>query len=415
MSTRPSLETHLETRALAPRPGLRRLAALLLSASVAVIAACGGGGDAAPTGGGTAAAERATAFAAGPISGFGSVIVNGVRFDDSGAVVTDDDDRARSRDQLRLGMMVELEGAGVNAGAGTGRALRIRFGSEIVGPVTAVDSAAGTLTVLGQKVAVTASTVFDDSLAGGLAGISTASVLEVHAQFNATDGSYTAMRVEDATSATTYKLRGLIAGLDTTAKTFSVGGQVISYGQLAAADVPASLANGQRVRVRLQTTQVNGQWVATAVRTGVRQPDDGVGAHLRGPITAFSSASEFEVNGLKVDASKASFPDGVTGIVLGAVVEVKGSVSAGTLVATTVELDGRHAPERHRFELHGSVSALNTTAKTFKLRNVTVSYAGSVTWKDGAETDLADGKRVSVKGTPSADRTQLVATQIDFE
>lgn len=400
----------------------RGTAATLLAVSLAVIAACGGGGDSssgtatASSGGSSTSAERATAFAAGPISGFGSIIVNGVRYDDSGASVSDDDGRARSRDQLKLGMNVEVEGTAVSSSTATGRALRIRYGSEIVGPVTAVNATAGTITVLGQVVTVTDTTVFDDSLSGGMSGIDTSDILEVHAQFNATDGSYRAVRVEDAASATTYKLRGTVTNLNTTAKTFTIGGQVINYGSLAAADVPSNLADGATVRVRLQTTQVNGQWVATAARSGVSKPEDGVGGHLRGAITVFTSTTSFEVNGIKVDASAASFPDGSSGIVLGAAVEVKGTTTNGVLVATSVELDSRHAQDRHRFELHGTVSALNTTAKTFKLRGVTVSYGtGTVTWKDGAESDLADGKLIEVKGTPSADRTQLTATSIEFE
>lgn len=397
-----------------------RRQALTLTAALAaaVVSACGGGGDAtagdstAGTSSGTSS-TRATAYAAGPITGFGSIIVNGVRYDDSGATVADDDGRARGRDALKLGMMVEVDGASVSAASATGRALNVRFGSEVVGPVSAVG--ASSITVLGQTVNVTSTTVFDDTLTGGLSAIQVGDVLEVHALYDAATATYTAMRIEDAALATTYKLRGLVADLDTTAKTFTLGGQLVAYGSIAAADLPANLANGVRVHVRLQTTQVNGQWVATTVRSGVRRVDDGVGAHLRGSITAFTSTVAFSVNGIPVDASAATFPDGTTGIVLGAVVEVKGPTTNGTLVATSVELDNRHARERHGFELHGAVSALDTAAKTFLLRGITVSYASSPTWKDGAEANLANGKQVEVKGTPSADRTKLTATVIDFE
>jgi len=55
-----------------------------------------------------------------------------------------------------------------------------RFGAQVTGPVEAVDAAAGTLTVLGQGVDVTTTTVFDDSLAGGLAAVATGAVVEVH-------------------------------------------------------------------------------------------------------------------------------------------------------------------------------------------------------------------------------------------
>jgi hypothetical protein len=169
------------------------------------------------------------------------------------------------------------------------------------------------------------------------------------------------------------------------------------------------------VRVRLQTTQVAGQWVAVALRPGVRKLEDRDEAHLRGAITALSSTAAFEVNGLPVDASGASFPDGTAGVVLGAQVEVEGQVVNGVLVATKVELDARHADERHGFELHGAISALDTAAGTFTLRGVRVSYGAGTTFRDGSAANLADGRQVEVKGTPTADRTALQATRIDFE
>jgi len=393
------------------RPAWRQAATVLLALTAAIVTACGGGGDAgtASTAGTT---ERATAYAAGPISGFGSVIVNGVRYDDSAASVSDDDDRARGREQLQLGMMVEVDGAAV--AGGLGRALRIRFGSEILGPVSAVDTGAATLVVLGQTVEVKDTTVFDGNITGGLAGIAVGAVLEVHAQYVASTGHYVATRIEAEADATSYKLRGLVSSLDTTARTFKIGSEVINYAGVT--ELASTLADGLRVRVRLQTTQVNGQWVATAVRTGVRKVDDRAEGHVRGAITVFRTATDFEVDGLKVHAATAAFPDGSAGVVLGAMVEVEGAIVDGVLVATKVELDGRHAKDRHGFELHGLISGLDTTAKTFMLRGIKVSYgATGLVWKNGSEASLADGKQVEVKGTPSADRSSLLATIIEFE
>lgn len=388
---------------------LRHAAAAILAVSAALVTACGGGGDAAAP---TATTERATAYVAGPITGFGSVIVNGVRFDDSAASVTDDDDRARSRDMLRLGMMVEVDGADLDAAAASGRALRIRLGSEIVGPVDArTDSS---LSVLGQTVDILETTVFDSDLVGGMAAIAVGDVLEVHAQFDASTGRYRATRIEREADATTYKLRGVVADLSATG--FTLGGQVINYAAIPAADLPANLANGMRVRVRLQTTKNSaGEWVATSVRAGVRKVDDRDEAEVRGTVTALRSAIDFDVNGQKVNAAQARFPDGTAGVVLGAMVEVKGAMVDGVLVANEVELEDHHASDWHLFELHGVVSELDATAKTFLVRGVRVSYGSAITWKNGDASKLANGVAVEVKGTPSADRTQLEAQLIEFE
>jgi hypothetical protein len=389
----------------------RQAAALLLAAAAALASACGGGGDADTS----SAGETATSFAAGPISGFGSVIVNGVRYDDSSAMVLDDDDGGRSRDALRLGMMVEIDGAQMNRAAAQGKALRIRFGSEIVGPVNSVDAGAGTLVVLGQAVRTTATTVFDDSLSGGLAALTAGTVVEVHALFDAASGSYIATRIEGEDGSSFYKLRGVIANLDSAARTFTIGSEVINYNGLNVAEMPKVLANGQRVRVRLQTTPVAGQWVAVAMRPGVRKLDDREDAHLRGAVTALTSTAAFEVNGLPVDARSASFPDGTAGVLLGAQVEVEGQVVNGVLVATKVELETSHADERRGFELHGAISALDTASRRFTLRGVRVSYGDATMFRDGSAAKLADGSAVEVKGTPSADSTMLQASLIKFE
>lgn len=393
---------------------MRHASAVLLALSAAVITACGGGGDAAVTASTSGATERATAYAAGPITGFGSVIVNGVRYDDSKAMVTDDDDHAHSRDRLKLGMMVEIDGAGLDHAIGLGRALHIRFGSEIVGPVTApYDEGTGTLGILGQTVEVKDTTVIDDGLIGGVAPLALGDVLEVHAQFNVSSGHYVATRIEGAAGATTYKLRGLVAKLAPDAKTFELGGLLIDYSKVS--DLPQNLADGLRVRVRLDPNHAEGApWIAISVHTGVRKVEDHEGADVRGAITVFRSSTDFEINGLTVNAATAAFPDGTAGLQQGAMVEVEGAIVDGVLVATKVELEVNHMMARRVFELHGMASDVDLVAKTFKLRGITVGYDDSVTWNGVTAADLT-GKKVEVKGSLSLDRTMLRATSIKLD
>ena len=216
------------------------------SATPVLLAACGGGGDTPAAGGGA----TPQSFTTGRISGLGSIIVNGVRFDDNGAHVEDDEDgTSHTSRELKLGMMVEVEASSINDVAATAVASVIRFGSEMVGPVSAVDATGQTLTLLGQTVEIRPETVFDPTISGGLAGISVGQVLEIHALFNATSGHYIATRVEREDGAAVYKLRGLVSALNTTDKTFQIGTAVINYGGVAADQLPANLANGVRVRV----------------------------------------------------------------------------------------------------------------------------------------------------------------------
>ena len=403
MFTRPQLPTRLA-------PGAAQLFCV-----AALLAACGGGGSDSSTGSGSS--DTATAYSSGPITGFGSVIVNGVRFDDSSANITDDDDAAVSRDDLRLGMTAEVQGAGVATDSlgRHGRALAIRIGNEIVGPVSAVDATAKTLTALGQAVDVTDNTLFGERITGGLAGIAVGTVIEVNGALNVTTGHYTATRIDVRPNAPYFRLRGVIKELDTTAKTFKIGGALVSYAGLSTTDVFASLANGLLVRVRLQTTQVAGAWVATRIAGGVRKIENQDQAEIHGLITAFTSPAQFSVNGVAVDASKATFPNGQAGLVLGARVEVEGKAVDGVIVASKVQLEDEREIHIRGFELHGNITAIDTTLKTFVLRGVTVNYAGTVVYKDGSAADLAVGKQVEVKGVLNLDGKTLTAARIAFE
>jgi hypothetical protein len=379
--------------------------------ATAVLVACGGGGGASGTS--TPPATAASVYAAGPITGFGSVIINGVRFDDTGATISDDDGATLAESQLGLGMQAEVEGQGDDTNAAHGTAHAIHIHSALVGPVSAVDTAANTLTVLGQTVTVDAQTAFDSAITGGLAGIVAGNVVQVHGQFDTASQSYLATRIALDATATHYKIRGIVTSLDTTAKTLQIGATAVDFSTTAA--VPTDLAVGSLVVVRLATTPVNGVWVATAIGDGHRLVHDHDEAHLRGVISAFTSATQFSVDGNAVDASNAAFPDGQAGIVLGATVEVEGQLVNGVVVATKVGVDDEHHHDAQRVELHGAISALDTTALTFVVRGVTVSYAGSVTFSNGTAATLANGLFVEVHGGFSADGTVVDATRIDLK
>ena len=402
------------------RRPLRGLMTLICAAFA--ITACGGGGDGGSTTSGAAATSGST-FASGPITGFGSVIVNGVRFDDSSASVTDDDGASHRSDELRLGMMTEIDSAGVttdSSGSLRSLARAIRFGSEIIGPVTSVAADGSSLVVLGETVKINPATLIDDRLVGGLAAlVPGTSVVEVHGVLDVAAGTYVATRIEPKPNALFFKLRGVVSNIDKTAHTLRIGSgtETISYDAIAA-NVPAALDNGSLVRIRLQTTKVAGQWVAVTLISGVRKLDDHDEAELEGTITAstFATDKKFSVNGIAVDASNALFPNGSAGILVGARVEVKGKAVSGVVIATRVNVETEHDREAAGFELHGAISALDATAKTFVLRGITVSFASTtIEFRKGTVTDLANGKKIEVKGVRSADGSTLTATRISFE
>jgi len=390
---------------------LMRVVLLVATACSTLLAGCGGGGDGGVGTGGTGT------YAAGTISGFGSIIVNGVRFDDSSASVLDDDDAARSRDELKLGMTVAIDSDAIRSEA-SGRsatASRIRIGSELAGPVSAVDSGAGILGVLGQTVRVNALTVFDDRIAGGLAGITVGRTVEVFALYDAASGSYHATRIEARDAGAVWQLRGPVAAIDPALQRLRIGS--ITFDYAAAAGVPSALAVGDTVRMRVRlVTGPFGGWIVTAFGTGVRTPADRDEAELKGLVSNFASVRQFSVNGLQVDASAASFPDGSAGVTAGARVEVKGSLSGGVLRATQVSVESEDEERERGFELKGTISAVDAAAKRLTLRGQVVSWARSdLRLDDGTLADIAVGREVELRAQLSTDRTGLEATRIKFE
>src|SRR5512139_7454 len=197
-----------------PTAALSVGALLALLALAAVLPGCGGVDS-----GGTGQTVKASS--SGRVSGFGSIIVNGVRFDDTHATVTDDDGAPHTRADVKLGMVVEIDGE-VHGNSGTGVADRIQFGNEIAGPVESVDAANARLVVLGQTVQIDADTLFG-GYAAGLADVAPGQLVEVFAFYDTGTGVYTATRIECSAALTEFKLRGRISGLDTAARSFFIG------------------------------------------------------------------------------------------------------------------------------------------------------------------------------------------------
>ena len=307
-----------------------RAAATLFAA--AVLLACGGGVGVGGTG----------SFASGPISGFASVIVNGVEFDDSAARVEDEDGALSASSALRLGMTTEIDSGPIGgpSSAPTAAASRIRFASELAAPATRIDLAARTLVLAGQTVALNAATVFDDRLAAGLASVAVGDVVRVYGSFDVAANGFVATRIEPVPGGLALlRVRAPVRNLDTAARTFTLGPATFSYAGVSAAALPALLANGVFVRVHVSPQPSGGRWAVIDFGASARALPDAEAAHLRGAITSIASITQFSVGGRAVDAAGASFPDGSAGIALGAQVDVQGVSAGGVLSATQVRLD----------------------------------------------------------------------------
>jgi hypothetical protein len=378
---------------------------LAVSVLAAVLAGCGGGVGSGGTG----------SFASGPITGFGSVIVNDVRFEivESQVRVEDADGTARTSDALRLGMTVEIDASAI-ASTATGlaaNASRIHYESVLLGAVDAVDAGSGNFTLLGQRVAVDASTVFDERLVAGLDALRAQPAVEVYGVYDAAAQRYRATRIEPAAATGVPRLRGVVAAVDPTAGTLRIGATAYRYA--GAAGVPAALAAGQFVRLSLGAAA---PWTVLSFGAPLSPLPDGDDVKLKGLITTFASSASFSVDGRPVDAGSASFPDGRAGLAVGVRVAVEGAARAGILRASEVSIKSDEQERDHGYELHGAITSVNAAQQSFVLRGQTVSTVRpDLRYRGGNAADLQAGAAVEVQGLLSADGLRIEATVIQFD
>lgn len=413
----------LPADAPARRRALRAIGALGVAAS-----GCGGGsgGDLAGVGsGGTG--QVAGSFATGPISGFGSVIVNGIRYDDGAARIVDDAGRVRTSTQLAIGMVVEVEGRADEA-RGTGSADRIRLVSELRGTIDAIDATTRRIRLLGATVQTGAATVFPD--AAGLAALAVGDRIEVYGFADRAGGLLRATCIERRAAGDAdgrVKLRGLIAELDAARGTFRIGTLQVDFRALRGifGTPSGGLRNGLLVSIESVATPAAGAWrpdgemtvlVATAATEGTL-------ARVEGEILEFRSVAEFRVGGVPVDASRASFGDGLTAAALAddRRVRASGVFSGGRLLATRLEPRGDDdvsGETEDQAELEGTVVRFTRVAD-FAVRDgagrvfLVDASLGALVLEDGTTlADLRLGARVKVTGRRG---TVIVATRLKVE
>ena len=352
------------------------------------------------------------AFGSAPVNGFGSIFVGGIEFDDTRAVVINDDGAPVARDgnELRLGMMVDVDGttiaAGPNGPAST--AASVRLTRAVVGPVTASDVGRRTLSVLGQTVVVNGSTAFDATLHGGLAALKAGDMVSVYG-LAGSSGQTVATRLEPALSGDAWRLRGPVAGLDANTKRFGIGAALLDYS--SAANVPAGLANGQWVHLTLSGTSIGGVLGVAAFGPLPAPPADAAHVTVEGLVAAPTMQGLLRIGAISVDASLATIVPAPAALVAGAHAEVSGRLAAGVLVADKIKLLTAQEAESRSFQVIGTVSGLSAT--NFLVRGVAVD-ASAATYVNGAATLLANGVKVRVQGTLSTDGTAVQAARITF-
>jgi hypothetical protein len=367
--------------------------------ALVVLESCGGGGVVGS--GGTGAPD--TGYSVGTVSGFGSVIVDGVAFDDLHArIVSETAPGVDSPAEVRLGERVAV------ASTQAGVASRIRIETALSGPVASAPSK-GRFTLLGQTVTINAASGMGPTtqFGGGYLRASDIAVgdsVDVNGLLVQQGSTWivSATRIDKLPAPPAYlRVTGVVAAL-AGSTSFVLGDLAVDAGGATLLPTGSMLANGQAVTVlALPAAYVASgagapRLLAAQVRMASLQPSS-VEGYLSGSISALDTTGKtFSLGAQRVSYSGATFSPAGAVPANGSYVQVRGTVgSDGTLVATSVDV--RDSRTEDDSELSGNIVAFDSVAKTFTVRGVSVD-ASVATLQGCPAAGLANGLYVHVTG-----------------
>lgn len=328
-----------------------------------------------------------TGIAKGPISTFGSIVVNGVHYDTSSATFTVNG-APGSQEDLRVGQVVTVSGS-IDDNGIDGDADEVEFEDDVTGPVESIDPVAGQLVVLGQTVLISAETSFDDSIRpASIDGLTVNDIIEVSGLVDAS-GRITATRIESKAGETELEVRGIVGNLNTTSFLFDINGLTVDYSAATLENFSGgALTDGDLVEAKGTSFGAGGELIATLVERedGLAGVADGVHIEIQGFITRFQSAQDFDVTGLPVTTTTSTvYEGGAEGdLELNVKVEVEGDVDAsGVLVATKVEIRRAKA-----VRVTANVDSVNATANSLVLLGITVTVDLLTRLEDKSDADV---------------------------
>jgi hypothetical protein len=402
---------------------LKNICAFLLA--ITLVSSCGGSGGGGggitppppppPTGGIT---RTGVAIAVGPITGFGSVIVNGVRYDTASAMFSKDGVAAVQSD-FSVGQFVVVTGT-IDDDNTNAVATSVDYESILEGPIGSITP--NGFVALGQTVIVGAETSIDDSCADPLvAGVNvevSGSILD--------NGDIDASRFECKAVLLEMEVKGKVSGLDSAAMTFQINALTVDYNGITPRDFPGgAISDGDPVEAK-GTNLVSGPPLTlTATDVEFKGPrfgdDEGDHVEVEGFITDFVSATDFAVSDVPVttDPNTTYEPAGFSASDLGPnlKVEVEGEFnSAGLLLATKIDFK-----QAKNIRVTGQVDTADEGTNTLVILGITISTDPNLTRledKTDADVDplrIADivpGDYVEVRGQEFPADSGIVAAVI---
>ena len=386
-----------------------RLAVLALAAATTFVGACGGGG-----GGEAGVGTGGSGYAVGTVTGFGSVIIDGTAWNDSGARVQVENNPASGpvAAAARLGQRVQIEYETEPD------AKVVEIGAAAIGTVQAVDISVTPplLRVAGQIVQLNLDfdagpvTLFEGYASA--AAISPGDIVEVHGTPVPTGASYVlqASRIEKLTAlpAGSVRVQNVVQQFNAAARTMRLGDITVSTATASVLPMGATIANGRTVTVWARPpagagTTLTAEFVRVRDLSTNTKPSD-----LSGTVTSLDAAARtFDIAGVRVNAVTAMVVPANLALANGNFVVVRGSFrSDGSLIATQVRIRRKGTTPGFDYEvsLTGPISDFVSLAD-FRVRGVRVDASGATQRAcAGNNVIIGNGLNVEIGGAIVGDK-----------
>lgn len=374
---------------------------------VGLLGGCGGGGGSSSPATGSASGSAASS---GTVTGFGSVFVNGKRFDTSGSSFIVDGESGKSQGDLKIGMTVAVTGS-FNGNQHTADSVQQKDAVE--GLVQSIAADGLSLVVMGQTVLVDSTTMIDDNIPSRditrlVAGTDN---VEVNGHIRP-NGIIQATFIERKLVGVTPEVRGFVSSHSAGATTFRIGNLTVDYAGAIISDMPSpngSNWNDLFVEVKGTFNSVTTTLNATKVEQenpAVQQADE---FEIEGFVTQVVGLGDFFIGTTHVQTTPSmEFRGGtIDEIVEGAKLSAEGRWANGILTA-------KHVKFHESVRLEGNATINGNTLTLEGLPGVTITVNNQTEMKDGGNTitlDDLDGNHVRVRGRVSGP-TSVIATRI---
>ena len=384
-----------------------------------ILTACGSDGAPSVSASGSGSGS---ASASGTVTEFGSVFVNGKKFEAENVEVRRDGVTERCAINavttcgLKKGMSVTVNGL-FNGNQHTASSVQQKDAVE--GLVQSVAGNGLSLVVMGQTVVIDNTTLIDDNIPGRniqnlVAGTDN---VEVNGHIRP-NGIIQATFIEKKLVGVTPEVRGFVNNHASGSATFRIGTLTVNYGGATISDMPVPNGNnwdGRFVEVK-GSNFVSA--TTTLIATKVEPENQGLG----------NAIDEFEVEGFVTQAgtpngSVIDFTLGTTPVRTTASTEFRGGTVDEIVVGAKLSAEGRfdgntliakHVKFHESVRLEGDVATIGSNSFTITgLPGVTVTVNRQTEFTNTNLSSLSSGDHIRVRGRVNGTNA-IVATRVDL-